>query len=313
MKSKIWGYIKIARPDHWIKQFFIVPGILFAMLLVEQSQTHMQTLLWAILGFFATCFIASANYVINEFLDAKFDKFHPTKKERAAVKSALNPWIVYAEYAVLAMAGLVMSYFVSIPFLITAAILLVMGVLYNVPPIRTKDLPYLDVISESINNALRLLLGWFIVTDIYFPPVTIILGFWMGGAFLMAIKRFAEYRMIADKTTASLYRKSFKYYTETSLLVSSFFYALSASAFVGVFIIKYKIEMVMLLPFMWALFAYYLYLGFKEDSAVQKPEKLFKEKGLMFLCFIFVVMFFVAYYVNIPFLDIFVNSELIGV
>jgi len=29
-----------------------------------------------------------------------------------------------------------------------------------VPPIRTKDRVYLDVISESANNAVRLVLGW---------------------------------------------------------------------------------------------------------------------------------------------------------
>jgi hypothetical protein len=37
----------------------------------------------------------------------------------------------------------------------------VMGVVYNVKPIRSKELPYLDVLSESINNPIRLLLGWF--------------------------------------------------------------------------------------------------------------------------------------------------------
>ena len=27
-----------------------------------------------------------------------------------------------------------------------------MGVVYNVPPLRTKEWPYLDVLSESVNN-----------------------------------------------------------------------------------------------------------------------------------------------------------------
>lgn len=30
-------YIKIARPDHWIKQLFIFPGCLFAILLSEKG------------------------------------------------------------------------------------------------------------------------------------------------------------------------------------------------------------------------------------------------------------------------------------
>src|SRR3546814_12282474 len=34
------------------------------------------------------------------------------------------------------------------------------GLAYNVPPLRTKDVPYLDVLSESVNNPLRLAIGW---------------------------------------------------------------------------------------------------------------------------------------------------------
>jgi hypothetical protein len=34
------------------------------------------------------------------------------------------------------------------------------GIFYNVRPMRTKDRAYLDVISESINNPLRLMIGW---------------------------------------------------------------------------------------------------------------------------------------------------------
>ena len=35
----------------------------------------------------------------------------------------------------------------------------------------------------------------------------------MAGAFLMAVKRYAEYRMIGDPDRAGLYRKSFSKYT----------------------------------------------------------------------------------------------------
>ena len=73
-------YIRIARPDHWIKQLFIFPGCLFALLLANSENIYQDRIWKVVLGFIATCFIASANYVINEWLDAEFDKFHPTKK-----------------------------------------------------------------------------------------------------------------------------------------------------------------------------------------------------------------------------------------
>ena len=73
-----------------------------------------------------------------------------------------------------------------------------MGIIYNVRPIRSKDRIYLDVLSESINNPLRLLLGWSAVLAGMLPPSSILMAYWMGGAFLMAVKRYAEYRFIND-------------------------------------------------------------------------------------------------------------------
>ena len=51
------------------------------------------------------------------------------------------------------------------------------GIVYNVPPLRTKDKPYLDVISESVNNPIRLLIGWAMVDPTTLPPSSIILSY----------------------------------------------------------------------------------------------------------------------------------------
>ena len=119
-------YIRIARPDHWIKQLFVFPGVLFALLLADRVMISPAKIIF---GFLATCFIASANYVINEWLDAEFDKYHPTKKYRAVVSEDVKKEIVYIEYAILTVAGFVMGYFSSIPVLIGEVWLWVMGIL----------------------------------------------------------------------------------------------------------------------------------------------------------------------------------------
>src|SRR3989440_12302560 len=110
---------------------------------------------------------------------------------------------------------------------------------YNVPPVRTIYLPYPDFLSESVNNPLRLLLGWFVLIPDRFPPLSLILAYWMVGAFFMATKRFAEYRRIGDREVAAQYRKSFGYYTEERLLVSMFFYVAMCALFAGIFIVRY--------------------------------------------------------------------------
>ena len=306
------NYIKIARPDHWVKNAFILPGVAIAVLLTDFVFTP-DVIVKFILGFMATCFIASANYVINEWLDAEFDKYHPTKKYRPVVSENMKLSLVLLEYAVLIVLGLGLAYFVGKAFLYMELWLLIMGVLYNVKPIRTKDIPYLDVLSESINNMIRLLLGWFIITSAYQPPSSILIGYWFAGAFLMATKRFAEYRMIGDPSVAGLYRKSFAHYSETSLLVSSFFYAMCATFFIGIFMIKYRMEYIIAMPFVFGLFCFYLYIAFKPDSAVQKPEKLYKEKSLLVYIAILIVILLALTFIDIPMPSYWVNPTLFDI
>ena len=306
----MYNYIKIARPDHWIKNVFILPGIVFACLLTSR-RLSLEIIEHLVIGFAATCLIASANYVINEWLDADFDKHHPTKSLRPAVAGGMNVAIVTAEYIALAIGGIALSFLLSRYFLISELVLLLMGVIYNVRPFRTKDVAFFDVISESFNNVIRLFLGWFIVTSDWLPPVSIVIGYWMGGAFLMAVKRYAEFRMIADHELAGRYRKSFKSYSEKSLLISAIFYALISVFFCGIFLIKYRLELLLAMPLLCGLFCLYLYISFEKDSAVQKPEKLYKERFLMIYSVIFAIIVLLLMFINIPFLEALLDKTLI--
>ncbi len=307
--GKISQYIAIARPDHWFKNVFMFPGIIFGILLTEELPNNWVLLL--VVGLMSTCLIASANYVINEWLDRDFDKHHPKKKSRPSVTGTIDGRFVYLEYALLSICGLSLGALIGVNFLFFSFFLLVMGFLYNVPPFRTKEKIYLDVLSESLNNPLRFLLGWSIVEFNYMPPSSILLAYWMGGAFLMGIKRFTEYRFIGDPVKAGLYRRSFKYYTENTLLISSFFYALSSAFFLGVFLIKYRIEYLLILPFFSLLFAWYLSIGLSANSTAQNPEKLYQEKSFIgylgLLCGVFVFLSFV----DLPWLQFLLNRALV--
>ena len=310
------NYIRIARPDHWIKNIFVIPGIVFAMGLSPETYWIETIVFNIVVGMISTCMIASANYTINEWLDAPFDKFHPIKKNRPAVSAGVKAKGVYIQYVVLLMIGLSTAWLVSTEFLIVMAVLAMMGIIYNVEPLRSKDKPFIDVLSESINNPLRLLGGWFMVTNNYLPPASLILGYWFGGAFLMAIKRFSEYRMIVKADTeenAALYRKSFGFYNEEILLNYSFFFALCTVFFLGIFLIKYKIELLIFVPFLAGLFCWYFHVSLKADSAAQKPEKLYREKAMMLYVLFLVVMFSACMLIEIPLLHPLLDSMLIPI
>lgn len=298
-------YIEIARPDHWFKNIFMLPGIGLALVVTpERSTDYIFPSLYA---FIALCLFASANYTINEWLDAQYDSFHPTKKNRPSVVGHVKAPLVLVQYVLLLFAGFVIAYQLSMMFVAIAAIFAIMGLVYNVPPVRTKDVAYLDVLTEAVNNPLRLLMGWAAVLPDSLPPSSIILSYWMGGAFLMGIKRFAEYRFIDNAKTASSYRKSFTVYTADTLLLSSFFYALCASFFLAIFLIKYRIEFLLSFPLFAALFTWYLALGLRSDSPTQSPENLFGEKR--FIAFVIFLSAVVAllFFVDLPWLNILVT------
>lgn len=309
MNHVMRNYIRIARPDHWVKNIFMLPGVIFAAIMTGSPLlSHLPSLA---VGFASLCLIASANYVINEYLDREFDKFHPKKKDRPSVSGQIKGVWVVVEYVLLAGCGLLLGAFVSMPFLATAAVLLVMGVLYNIRPFRTKDRVYVDVLSESVNNPLRLLMGWFVVTSIYLPPVSLLMAYWFGGSFLMAVKRFSEYRFINDPVRAGLYRQSFRRYTEQSLLISVFIYAMLSMFFLVTFLIKYRMEYLIVIPFIITLFAWYLRIGYKKNSAAQHPEQLFRERRLLTFAAFTLILFILLLYVEIPAIDWLLSRKLI--
>jgi hypothetical protein len=124
----------------------------------------------------------------------------------------------------------------------------------------------------------------------------------MGGAYLMATKRFAEYRLIGNPELAGLYRKSFRYYTEHSLLISMFFYALTSAFFLGIFLVKNRVELLVSFPFFALLFSWYLSIGLLKDSPVQGSEKLYTRKWFMLYVVLFCILLIGLMFVDIPWL-----------
>ena len=182
--------------------------------------------------------------------------------------------------------------------------------------LRTKDKPYLDVISESINNPLRLTLGWAMIDPTTLPPSSVIILYWAGGAFLMTAKRLSEYREIVashGKDLLARYRASFAGYTETSLTVSCFVYALASSFVLAVFLMKYRIEYLLIAPVVIALFAHYLALSMQPGSSAQKPEKLIRERGLMALVALLTALFVLLTFVNVPALEPLAGQKYISI
>src|SRR5712664_940606 len=93
-RPTIRGHIQIARIDHWFKNVFVLPGIIAA---IGSDPTGISPALWTniVVGLFATCLVASSNYVINEVLDAPSDRFHPIKHTRPVPSGRVSIPLAY--------------------------------------------------------------------------------------------------------------------------------------------------------------------------------------------------------------------------
>lgn len=299
--ASLGDYLKLARFDHATKHVFILPGLLLALVLRGPQNADLP--LDIVLGLVCALMVASANYVINEWLDRDFDRHHPTKSARVSVNVSLNPAYVYALWFGFLAIGLVAAFLSSWLMLAVALVFGVQGVVYNVPPLRSKDRAFLDVISESINNPLRLLIGWAMIDAYTLPPSSVVLAYWLGGAFLMAAKRFSEYREIVASHGLDLlvrYRKSFAGYSEVTLFASTFLYALLSVGLFSVFLTKYRIEYILSLPFLCVLFAVYMALSLARGSVAQAPEKIFSSRLLMAATIAFGLSVVVLTVVDLP-------------
>jgi decaprenyl-phosphate phosphoribosyltransferase len=299
---RIVAHARMMRLDHSIKQLFVAPGIVLA---VSIGGVHLSAALWLriAIGLVAATLIASSNYVLNELLDAPFDRLHPSKQSRPAASGQAHHGWGYAQWIALMLAGMALAALLGFGFALSAAGLWIMGCIYNIPPVRSKDVAYLDVLTESINNPLRFCLGWYSVVTALLPPTSLLISYWMLGCFFMALKRFSEYRQIADHERAASYRRSFAYYTEEALLNSATFYAAASMLFFGAFIMRYRIELILSFPVIAWLMAAYFSLSFRPDSSVQHPELLYRQPRLMVPLCICIALMVLLLFVNVPWIE----------
>lgn len=298
MSGSIKAYIRALRLSRWPRSLAIYVGIAAFFFInrdAARSLNILETVWRSALAFILTWAISTANYIINEIVDAPYDIHHPVKKNRPLIKGEIkrNPFLIIGFF--LTAAGLIpASIFFGRAFFYSLLSLLFAGFIYNIRPVRTKDIPFLDSISESANNPIRFLIGWFVfASSDLFPPLSLLLCWWAFGNFLWVAKRLSEHRYLGEK--AGDYRASLKKYTETSLL-------LGMTASTAVFFLSYlffawnfKLESFLYLS---PLVIFYIYLFFrktlKEEGVMEEPESLLKRPLWALYTLVLVLMFFLS-------------------
>lgn len=310
-RPSLRGHLQIMRVDHWTKNVFVLPGVVAAVSLTGEH-FGVAEIGRVLAGLFAVGLVASSNYTINEVLDAPFDRHHPRKSARPVPSGLVSIPLAYVQWIALGAAGIALGWAIGGRFGASLLALWVMGCIYNIRPVRSKDLPFIDVLTEAVNNPIRMVAGWYLVARNVVPPATMLLGYWMVGCYFMAIKRYAEGKQFTDGERLTAYRRSLAFFTPERMLVVIMFYCAAAMLFFGAFIVRYRLELVLSFPLVALVMAAYLELGFRPESAAQNPEKLYREPKLMVAVVLCTVVMSVLMYVDLPLLHQVIDPSFLG-
>lgn len=293
------AYLRAMRLERWPRSLAIFLGsaAFFFFHRGDLVAFPLAALAWrTAAAFLLTWTISTANYVLNEIVDLPFDIHHPTKKYRPLVSGEIRkgPFALMGLALIVVALGLARALFAG-PFFFSSLALFAAGIIYNVRPIRTKDIAFLDSISESANNPIRFLIGWYAFAALADrPPVSLLLSWWSFGNFLMVAKRLSEFRYLKDK--AGDYRLSHKKYSTGSLLfgmIASGVLCLAAFVYLGA---RFRIVSFFgIAPFLAVFFGLILRKTLKTDEVMEEPEKLLSSPKYALISLFLVALFVLSY------------------
>lgn len=301
-KDSILNYIELLRLGHWFKNIVVLFGAIAAIIYFKIDLPLLALSGKIFLAIFLACIISSVNYGVNNICDEKNDMFHPIKKNRALPSKRISKGTLLLTISLLLIGSLFLSKFVYGNMVtIWLFSLFIAGIFYNVKPLRFKNIAFLDVISESINNPIRILIGWYSVSvSSVVPPVTFLLLFWSLGAIMMSAKRYAELNYLLSyngKVSPHLYRNSYKFYSLQNIFIVVLFYSLASVSFMTFLSIKYQPKLLFSLPIILIYFIWLLLIMKRENSPFRDPEKIFlKEKFFSLITWLIIVMMFLLFF-----------------
>jgi decaprenyl-phosphate phosphoribosyltransferase len=300
-KRKSSLYIASLRLDRWPRSMAIIVGSAAVFLVhpewLRSALTPAHALLIS-LAFLLTWMVSTANYIINEITDAPFDAYHPGKKHRPLVQNKISVKVLLIGWVLLALAALLLARALySQVFVFSLGALLLAGILYNVPPLRMKDVPYLDSTLESANNPIRFLIGWYVLAA-EFPPISLLLAWWAFGNFLMVGKRVAEKKFLTA-AESSAYRLSLNRYSVSGLVVFMAFNGLLFLAMFILFAIQLSLKTFLYaLPFILFYLIFFMVKSIQDRDAAEEPEKMLKNPYFALYTLFLLVIFIIAFWLR---------------
>lgn len=201
--SHLAAYLKLIRPNQWIKNGFVFAPLIFAKELFNGA-----AFISSLRAFVAFSLTASAVYAINDIVDADADRIHPEKRYRPIAAGILTPVNAIVAVAILLALSVVVMWGMTSRFIAVLVTYFLMNLAYS---FKLKEIVLLDVFIIAAGFMLRVLGGayaidvkvssWIVLCSLF---ISLFLGFAKRRSELVQVQNAPSERKVL-----SLYRVDF--------------------------------------------------------------------------------------------------------
>lgn len=182
--------VQALRPRQWIKNTFVFVPLLFGRVFLVRAKVEL-----AVTAFILFSAMASSAYLLNDIMDFRSDRAHPTKRQRPIASGRLPMPVAAAAAAVLAGFALAISWLRFPEFAFILAIYAAINIGYS---LGLKHVVIVDIFAIAIGFVLRVF-GGAVAIDIeasrWLLTCTIFISL-----FLAACKRRGEMTLVGENT-----------------------------------------------------------------------------------------------------------------
>lgn len=279
MTSRLVSALRLLRPHQWVKNTFVLVGLLFGHAWHDALKLNQ-----ALAAFAAFCLLSSAVYVFNDLLDRESDRQHPRKRHRPLASGALPVPAALALMGLSLIGGLALAFTAAgqAPWLFVAYLLI-----NGAYSLGAKHVVILDVFIIAAGFMLRLLAGtlglgiapshWLLLCGLM---LTLFLGFTKRRAELAAVADdpAAHRRVLEDYSEGML--DNFITVTTACTVVSYSLYTVSAETIA----LHGSNHLMMTVPFVLYGMFRYLFLLHRRGGGGDTARDLATDLHLVFAC-----------------------------
>jgi decaprenyl-phosphate phosphoribosyltransferase len=187
--ARLQALAALSRPRQWIKNVLVLAAPVAAGRILDPA-----TVGRALLAAVAFTMVASGVYWVNDAIDARSDRLHPTKRHRPVASGRVDRRTALIGGAALQLAAVVLSWLVIGPAL--AAVIFVYAALQIAYSVQLKRVPVAELMVVASGFVIRALAGG-VATDIALTEWFLIVTSF-GALFVVAGKRYAESIAMGD-------------------------------------------------------------------------------------------------------------------